>query len=145
MGMFDDLRCQYPLSVEGANALGYQTKDLLCVMDQYELRVDGTLWHEEYDTRVEESPEAFFGVWLHRDNKRWEQVRLTGEVRFYASLGGRGGMPECGWIEWSAYFKDGGLQQLNLVTHELPHAVAAVDPHVDSNTGKPTTRVEESS
>ena len=27
MGMFDDIKCKYPLPVEGANALDYQTKD----------------------------------------------------------------------------------------------------------------------
>jgi hypothetical protein len=127
MGMFDDLRCHYPLPVDGANDLHYQTKDLDCQMDAVEIRADGTLWHEAYETRVEETDEAPMGIWIHRDNKRWEHVPLTGEVRFYTSL--RREQPS-GWIEWSAYFKAGALQQMNLVKHELPPAAGAVDPHV---------------
>lgn len=39
MGMFDDLRCHYPLPREGANALAYQTKDTPAQwMDLYEIR-----------------------------------------------------------------------------------------------------------
>lgn len=127
MGMFDYLRCHYPLTVEGANERVYQTKDLECDVDQYEIREDGSLWHQNYDTRVEETPEAPLGIWIHRDNERWEQVKLTGEVRFYDSL--RKTQP-CGWIEWSAYFVDGALKELHLVAHELPESVDAVDPHV---------------
>lgn len=121
MGMFDDLTCRYPLPVAGANDLAYQTKDLECAMDQYEIREDGTLWHEDYDSRWEESDDAPLGVWWHRDNKRWEIVPLTGEVRFYTSL--RNERPY-GWLEWSAYFKSGALQQVNLIRHDAVESVA---------------------
>jgi hypothetical protein len=139
MGMFDDLRCRYPLPVPGANDLDYQTKDLECVMDKYEIREDGGLWHEAYEASVEVTDVAPLGFYVHRNNRRWEPEMLTGEVCFYASLEPRGGMPECGWIEWSAYFKDGRIQQLNLLRHELPQSADAVDPSA-TDTGKPTTR-----
>lgn len=122
MGMFDQLTCRYPLTVDGANARCYQTKDLECRMDNYEIREDGTLWHEDYDAGVEESPDASLGFWIHRDNKRWEQIKFTGEVRFYGML--RETEPY-GWIEWSAYFADGMLKELHLVSHELPESVDA--------------------
>jgi hypothetical protein len=43
MGMFDELRCHYPLPVRGANDLLFQTKDTKQqLMDLYEIRDDGT-------------------------------------------------------------------------------------------------------
>lgn len=129
MGMFDYLRCLYSLPVEGANARLYQTKDLEDMMDLYEIREDGTLWHELYDVEDHSDPTAT-GLWriagmMTRVNKRWEQVPLTGEVQFYVSL--RQEQP-CGWIEWSAYFVGGRLKELHLLRHELPPSVDAVDP-----------------
>jgi hypothetical protein len=122
MGMFDSLRCVYPLPVAGANELVYQTKDLDCMMDEFEIRADGTLWHEAYETRVEESEDAPLGIWIHRDNKRWEPVPLTGEVRFYELLGAQ--KPH-GWLEWSACFVEGALKELHLIRHE-PAGVDAI-------------------
>ena len=50
MGMFDYLRCSYQLPVEGANARNYQTKDTPAqLLDKYEIREDGTLWHQPVD------------------------------------------------------------------------------------------------
>ena len=47
MGMFDDIKCKYPLPLDGANALDYQTKDTDAQnLDNYEIREDGTLWLE---------------------------------------------------------------------------------------------------
>lgn len=133
MGMFDDIICKYPLPIEGANDLRYQTKD---TPDQYlrlfKIEKDGTLWVEEYDTedqskagkwRAEnpgkEPPDNF--SWLDkalgcmaRVNKRWKQVLdFTGEICFYTSL-----PPDhSGWIEWSAYFEDGKVVRLNLIEY----------------------------
>lgn len=133
MGMFDDIRCHYPLPVEGANGLDYQTKDTpMQYLDQYEIREDGTLWHETYEIE-DQSPR---GKWLAenpgqpepkwdildwcgcgaRVNKKWEQVTdFTGEVRFYTTLSKK--HPYDGWIEWSAYFVKGALREMNLVEH----------------------------
>jgi hypothetical protein len=94
MGMFDELRCLYPLPLAGANALTYQTKSLNSFMEFYEIRTDGTLWHR-----------------LNDGEEYWEQSLITGEVRFYDWL-----EPD-GWIEWSAYFKRGAVQQINLIEH----------------------------
>ena len=66
----------------------FQTKSLagMC-MDRYELRADGTLWHEEYDIGDRSDPEAeeverLLGA-MSRVNPRWERENFTGEVRFY--------------------------------------------------------------
>ena len=47
MGMYDELRCHYPLPVEGANARDYQTKDTPCqYLNHYEITTDGVLRHK---------------------------------------------------------------------------------------------------
>lgn len=133
MGMFDDIRCKYPLPVPGANDLDYQTKDTPeQLLDQYEIREDGTLWHENYDTEDhselgrwmaehpgQEAPPEVSGLasisgMLTRVNKRWEPVAFTGEICFYTSLGPN----HSGWIEFSAYFIGGKINQLILLKHD---------------------------
>ena len=121
MGMFDEIRCLYPLPLEGANARTYQTKDTPAQFtDLYEIREDGTLWHEAYDIEDQSDPNAtgierIFGM-CARVNERWEPVDFTGEIRFYDfqqdDLGPSG---PSGWIEWSAYFTHGKLVAVNLI------------------------------
>lgn len=131
MGMFDELACMYPLPIREGYERTFQTKSLDCQMDQYLIKQDGTLWHEVYDTRLEENPEAFFGFYLHRDNKRWEAVDFTGEVRFYD--GGDGP-----WYEFSAYFVGGQLKHLETIENpEVGSGNQATNDHSD-----PTRRSE---
>lgn len=132
MGMFDELRCKYPLPLPQYQANLFQTKSTPAQwMDTYEIREDGTLWHEDYDTEdqserskwmlahpgEEVPPElkgigAFFGC-AARVNQRWEFLYFTGEIRFYNCVGSA----HTGWVEFSSYFHDGLLQQLHLVEH----------------------------
>ncbi len=129
MGMFDYIYCKYPLPIAGANDLEYQTKDTDAqFLDRYEIRKDGSLWHEDYDVEDhseytkwktnhdgQEPPSdmklsSFLGC-LTRINKRWSQVNFTGEICFYTSV-------EKKWIEWSAYFVEGKLKELTLIKNE---------------------------
>lgn len=132
--MFDYVRCAYPLPVAGANDLQYQTKSMGCSsMDSYEIRVDGTLWVENYDTEDHSDPTAKGLMRLRgmatRVNKRWKRVDdFTGEIRFYEFA------EPLGWIEWSTYFLDGTLQAVNLVKLEQPKPLAAIDPVVGEST-----------
>lgn len=57
MGMFDDLKCEFPLPLpEQQGELAecnwrehdFQTKSLDCLMDRYCIRKDGTLWQQSY-------------------------------------------------------------------------------------------------
>jgi hypothetical protein len=131
MGMFDSLRCRYPLPVEGANDLLYQTKDFACDMDLYEIREDGTLWHEDYDVEDKSDPKAT-GIMrlrgmLSRVNKRWVPVDHLGRVEFYASF--RGDWKD--WIEWSADIIDGRVRSVSLIKRiEARQSGDAVDPQV---------------
>lgn len=121
MGMYDELVCKYPLPLKNANAYTFQTKDLDSMMDHYEIREDGTLWHEAYESRVEVNDDAPLGMWLHRDNKRWEPVTLTGEVRFYEFIAGAPG--DANWIEFSAYYVKGALKHIETI--KLPEHLQA--------------------
>lgn len=102
MGMFDNVRCDYPLPVEGCQGRLYQSKDTPAqFLDSYEIRADGTLWHQAYDIEDKsnlarwsaehpgETPPAelmtvensYFGS-LARVNTRWEYLSdFSGEVR----------------------------------------------------------------
>ena len=99
MGMFDDLRCNYPLPVAGANERDYQTKDTPCqYLHKYEITAEGVLRHQEWDAEEGRKTE-----WIgHPD--------FVGEVRFYDCE--KGG----GWIEFSAYFVNGLLKELHLIS-----------------------------
>jgi len=113
MGMFDYLKCEYPLPVDGANALNYQTKDTpaqLC--DNYLIKADGSLWHLEYDVEDRSDPNAqglaaLVGL-MTPINERWEKENFTGEIRFYDFLIDPK-EKQSGWIEFSALFKHGVL------------------------------------
>lgn len=105
--MFDELRCQMPLPRDGCAGLLFQTKDTPAQwLDQYEIREDGSLWHERYDVEDHSDPNAE-GLWaligcMTRVNKEWERCEMTGEVRFYKDT-------SSGWAEFSAYFVRGLL------------------------------------
>ena len=115
MGMFDDIRCKYPLPID--NDLKdeiFQTKDTPAQwLDVYEIREDGTLWHEDYDIedhsdKTAEGMKKFIGC-MTKVNKRWEPVKdFLGEIRFYTG-------DDKYWIEFSSYFVEGKLNQVHLV------------------------------
>ncbi len=122
MGMFDELRCHYPLPIEGTNGLLFQTKDTDAqFLDLYEIREDGTLWHETYDIENKSQPNAEGVVSiagsLLRVNKQWKREHVTGEIRFYATSGS----DDSGWLEFSAHFVDGHLKQLHTIEHRTPN------------------------
>lgn len=127
MGAFDYVRCHYPLPVGGARALEYQTKDTPAQwLDLYEIRADGTLWHQDYDTEDRSDPNAdglarLFGC-ATRVNERWEPVALTGEVVFYS-----------GDFEFSAYFVRGKLKHLE--TLQSPNVKVTGTPPTDASKG----------
>ena len=125
MGMFDEVTCKYPLPVDGANSLLYQTKSLGCEMEYFEIREDGSLWKEHYDIedRSDQNATGFMRMagCMTRVNRHWKPARTyTGEIRFYTSLDDSQSGKDSGWLEWSAYFESGLLVCVNLLSHILP-------------------------
>lgn len=97
MGMFDMLKCEYPLPARThMQDRTFQTKSLDCCLDRYTIRADGTLSLEKYDGWGETIP-------------RIEPSRYTGEIRFYASDGKQDNAP---WVEFCALFSQGTLIDL---------------------------------
>lgn len=142
MGMFDDLRCDYPLPADGANALAYQTKDTPAQWcELYVITKDGQLMHEEYDEEDQSDPKAEGLMRLlgsaARVNKRLVPCELTGEICFYTFLdreqtkdGERGA-----WVEWSSYFVGGKLKEIHLLSDnraERGVPLAPASPHKES-------------
>ena len=117
MGMFDYLKCKYPLPGAGDNDREYQTRDTPAQMiDHYEIRADGSLWHLDYDIDDRSDPNAqgiarLVGM-LGRVNERWEPVPFTGEIRFYHYAS------ETCCTEFSAYFVNGMLNFLTPIGKE---------------------------
>lgn len=109
MGVFDYLNCKIPLPVPAPRGEGFQTKSFESFANNYEIREDGTLWREEYDTVDRSDPNAkgptrIIGM-MSRENERWVPYKHTGTVTFYTSDHGF-------WIEYQAYFEDGKLLSL---------------------------------
>lgn len=110
MGFYDTLRCHYPLPMTGANEQEFQTKSTPAqVWDDYEIRTDGTLWHQAYDQEDRSDPHAtglgrLAGI-ATRVNQRWEPEKMTGELRFYTSLEGA-------WVEFQAEMVSGQMVAL---------------------------------
>ena|SRR6266498_337889 len=100
MGMFDDIKCEYPLplpEIQGELAgrnwreNGFQTKDFDCLMDQYCIYEDGTLWQQTYAFETSRKGRR------RRKPVGWEPMSTyTGTVRFYDSINGQKvGANEC--------------------------------------------------
>jgi len=92
MGMFDWIRCEYPLPDEPNGAsLRFQTKDTPNQMlDEYRIDANGELWVKTYDIEDRSDPNAeglqrLYGV-MTRVNEREERVTdFTGTIEFYTS------------------------------------------------------------
>ena len=97
MGLFDSIKCKVALPVpkdrgELANENWlqetFQTKDLFCCLDDYEIRADGTLWR------------------LDKKAKKWNLEKFTGGIRFYNNYHMKANDY---WVEFVALIEDGKL------------------------------------
>ena len=110
MGMFDYIRYKEKT---------YQTKDTPNQwLDTYEIRDDGTLWVEKYDSEWVEDAEALLSGYFIHKNQRWEHVKeFSGEIFFY-EYDGKGTD-----IEISSHFINGELKNLVVLKHKTPQSV----------------------
>lgn len=106
MGVFDDIRCKYPLPADPKfQDRTYQTKDTpKQFLELYEIGADGILRLRE--PRRKGEPE----VWT-------ECLDFTDGIRFYGFVDD---VKDAGWIEFSAYFVNGKLSQIHLVELREP-------------------------
>jgi len=115
MGMFDTIRVvDYPLPDDIVRK-DYQTKDLECYLENYEIRSDGCLWHELYDTEDHSDPAAegvmrFAGIFT-RVNTRWVRDPFTGNLDFYDFDDDL----EPHWVEFHALLQNGMITQIERI------------------------------
>jgi hypothetical protein len=111
MGMFDRVRCKYPLPDPDAQDLEFQSKTTPAQwLDDYIITQDGRLLHEAYEIRADESEDSSRGGFMERIDQRWETVDFSGPLEIHA----RGKSPE-GETTWYAYWfwvKDGRVADL---------------------------------
>jgi len=96
MGLFDTVRCEYPLPEPAHQDLEYQTNDLESLLELYTITREGRLIRHERP----------WGGGPGRDLE-WP---VHGDVRIYESLEATGGRRQ--WIEYVVRFTDGRVQSV---------------------------------
>ena len=93
MGLFDYLKCEYPLPDGGGEDLSFQTKSFYRRFENYVITKDGKLIH---------------------DSNLWGKtaVAFDGECSFHISKGNREDQT-FEWIEYSVGFVGGQLETIN--------------------------------
>lgn len=135
MGMFDSIRCDFPLPARAmAQSLVYQTKDLDCVCDNFHIREDGTLWGETYDLEDHSDPNAvgfarLIGSLTHVNIQPLWREDFSGTIEFYTDYGVRNknGWAQ-GWLSFEAKFSKGRLVDgIRLLEDKVPPDIQAQD------------------
>ena len=121
--MYDDIICKYPLPLpedtKGYISNGFQTKDLDCGLDCYEIREDGTLWLREYFREYTEgnpSGKTFFEKFgMVKEIKHWwTHVKTTKTIRMYDYQNNDGGVYDY-WVEFEIVVIDGVIDKIKLI------------------------------
>ncbi len=113
MGMFDHVRCYYPLPDAEAQDAAFQTKDLACALDDYSITREGrlVLHAKRYESQEDEASPLGFRLVVVQE---WDECLLYhGDLRFYDRLEGE-------WYEYVARFSAGKLQWVQRVNNVPP-------------------------
>ncbi len=103
MGMFDTIRCEYPLPDCKFQERSFQTKSLERLLDEYTITKRGRLilhMHRHYQTKTKDVDFEFHG-----------------DLRFYTSDGSREN-GDFEWVEYKVRFTEGQLQWIKRVKSE---------------------------
>ena len=103
MGMFDYI------TYKGNK---YQTRDTPSqTLDNYEIREDGTLWHNTYCMEWVDEPDHLLKGYFNQFNFEWKFCDdFIGEIKFYRQL-----IKNTVWEIYSAYFYKGVLREIHLL------------------------------
>ena len=123
MGMYDNIVCKYPLPLpedtKGYILESFQTKDLDCGLDCYEIRDDGTLWLRECEREhIDGDPNGKtfsekFGI-IKEIKHWWTHVKTTTTIRMYDYNNYNDG-PYDYWVEFEVIFIDGVIDKIKLI------------------------------
>jgi len=121
MGMFDEIRCEFPLPDKVMQDEWFQTKSFECLLDRYTITRDGRLiLHQVRYETIPEEERPYYG------KPEWEtkpfirslgcmrsvpvgdvEVPYHGDITFYTSVGNG---PDHEWFEYRARFTEGRVQ-----------------------------------
>jgi hypothetical protein len=117
MGMFDRIVCKVPLpDTNKISENEFQTKSLDNLLNKYEIREDGTLWIESYESTYVPDATHFLGGYFStiEGSIKWTQVSdVHQDIIFYFMDDDRK------WHDYIARFTNGKLQSL-LVREDSP-------------------------
>lgn len=105
MGLFDTVRCEYPLRNPVHQKLEYQTKDLECALGEYTITREGKL--------VAQPGGGLFG----RKARRAVECPYHGDIRIYTSVNRPRLRGE--WVEYLVRFTDGRVQRVRRIGPRL--------------------------
>jgi hypothetical protein len=110
MGMFDEVRCKYPIEWPEVQGADWQTKDTpeqhLAV---YEIRDDGTIWERSVETKYPMHhglPEEG----LPRTVERWTRLKITGEIEIHHLE--KSTVGQDWWYSVQFWFRDGVVKDV---------------------------------
>lgn len=110
MGMYDAIRCDYPLPDPELQDAEFQTKDLGQTLSRYRITADGRLClSREVVDIFDEGHRA-----PHREEPRsMEDKRYHGDINFYTYVGEQR-------VEYHARFTHGVIEWIRRITDESP-------------------------
>jgi hypothetical protein len=131
MGMFDELKCEYPLPDAAVQEETFQTKSLNRVMDRYTITQEGRLiLHKVRYEVVPEEEREYYGTpeWDEKPFVRIfgmlrsipvgdVEIPYHGDIAFYTSTGSRE-EGDFEWFEYQARFTEGRLQSIRRVPEQ---------------------------
>jgi hypothetical protein len=109
MGLYDYVRItKHPLVPRKYHGLTLQTKKLGRDMDMYELREDGTLWHELVLRRWESDPSTIWGGPKEISRKWLPKTDLDGDLEVHGTY-----ERDKSWVSLTLVFLDGILVKVS--------------------------------
>lgn len=114
MGVFDYIRCEYPIAAPPE--LEFQTKDTdEQYLEEYKIDVNGHLLLHKKERVWEQDPSHILGGYCKVTSSEWVQIKdFRGEINFYAG-------DSKVWWEYSALFKDGELIDMKPICEGKPY------------------------
>src|SRR5262249_6374657 len=84
MGLYDNVRCKYPLPDPEAQDLEYQTKSTFApYLENYIITLDGRLLKEQSQLRREPESDSATETRANHLSDRWVEVDFRGELEIY--------------------------------------------------------------
>ena len=132
MGLFDDIKCEYPLPDWPQEILGdqekiwFQTKDLSKSLGRYKIDSSGQLYffkvtgdYVKIDEPEPKDKKLFFPYKFVKESEEWILNNYNGSITFYTSF--KDDLFDlCGWIEYSALSCNGKISGIILSKLTMP-------------------------